>query len=270
MSGCGCNRKGCNVCCGKKAKRGPTGPTGPGGFTGPSGGPTGALGPTGGTGSTGVTGPTGSTGFGATGPTGDVGATGPGVGSTGPTGALGPTGPGAGATGPTGAAGSAGVAGATGSTGAAGTGATGPTGAAGAALTNEYAYVYNVGPGVIALEADIPFDSNGPLTAGFTHALASPNIIIVATGVYELDFSVSGTEPNQFTPYLNGSPITGSTYGSGAGTQQNTGKVIFTVAVPNSTLTLRNHTSAAGVTLQTLAGGTVVNTNASVTIKKLA
>lgn len=223
MGSCGCNKRSCNVCCDRKAKRGPTGPTGAGGSTGPSGGPTGAPGPTG--------------------ATGGEGPTGPGVGATGPTG-TGPTGP-------------AGLAGATGAAGAAGG-------------IGEYAYIYNTGPGVMALEQDIPFDTNGPMTAGVTHAPSAPGIILVGTGVYEVDFSVSGTEPNQFTPYLNGTPITGSTYGSGAGTQQNTGKVIFNVAVPNSTLTLRNHTSAAGVTLQTLAGGTVVNVNASITIKKLA
>jgi hypothetical protein len=33
---------------------------------------------------------------------------------------------------------------------------------------------------------------------------------------------------------------------------------------------VRNHTSAAAVTLQTLAGGTVTNANASVLIEKLS
>jgi hypothetical protein len=35
-------------------------------------------------------------------------------------------------------------------------------------------------------------------------------------------------------------------------------------------ITLRNHSSAAAVTLQTLAGGTQTNVNASVSIEKLA
>ncbi|GBG11129.1 hypothetical protein PAT3040_05916 [Paenibacillus agaridevorans] len=79
---------------------------------------------------------------------------------------------------------------------------------------------------------------------------------------------MSGVEPNQFTLFLNGVPVTNTVYGSGAGTQQNFGQAIITIAA-GDTLTLHNHTSAAAVTLQTLAGGTEINVNASVVIKKL-
>jgi hypothetical protein len=75
-------------------------------------------------------------------------------------------------------------------------------------------------------------------------------------------------EPNQFTLFQNGAPVAGSTYGSGAGTQPNPGVVIITAAA-GDVLTLRNHTSSAAVTLQTLAGGTVINSNASIMIQKL-
>ena len=129
--------------------------------------------------------------------------------------------------------------------------------------------MYNLGAQVVPLEADITFDSNGLMTTGFTHAPGSSEILIAEPGDYELTFSVSGVEPNQFTPFLEDIPLAGATYGSGAGTQQNTGQVLFTVTVPNSTLTLRNHTSAAAVTLQTLAGGTVVNVNASILLNRL-
>jgi hypothetical protein len=44
--------------------------------------------------------------------------------------------------------------------------------------------------------------------------------------------------------------------------------VIITAAAAD-TLTVRNHTSAAAVTLQTLAGGTQINSNASILIQKL-
>ena len=60
----------------------------------------------------------------------------------------------------------------------------------------------------------------------------------------------------------------GSVYGSGAGTQQNTGQVLVTVS-SGDVLTVRNHSSAAAVTLQTLAGGTQTSTNASVLIEKV-
>jgi hypothetical protein len=58
-------------------------------------------------------------------------------------------------------------------------------------------------------------------------------------------------------------------YGSGAGTQQDNGQVILTLSA-GDVLTLVNHSSAAAVTLQTLAGGTQTNVNASLLIEKLA
>jgi hypothetical protein len=67
---------------------------------------------------------------------------------------------------------------------------------------------------------------------------------------------------------LNGGPISPSTYGSGAGTQPNPGMVIISATAGDS-LTLRNHSSASAITLQTLAGGTQQNANASVLIQKL-
>jgi hypothetical protein len=62
--------------------------------------------------------------------------------------------------------------------------------------------------------------------------------------------------------------VPGTVYGSGAGTQQNNGQAIFGVAA-GGVLTVRSYTSAAAVTLQTLAGGTQTNVNASVVIEKL-
>ena len=86
---------------------------------------------------------------------------------------------------------------------------------------------------------------------------------------YAILFSVSGVEPNQFAIAVNGAPNGSIIYGSGAGTQQNTGHTILTLGA-GDVITLINHTSAAGVTLQTLAGGTATNVNASVFIQRLA
>jgi hypothetical protein len=58
-------------------------------------------------------------------------------------------------------------------------------------------------------------------------------------------------------------------YGSGAGTQQNTGQAIFTVPA-GASLTVRSHISSAAVTLATPIGGTQASSNASVVIEKLA
>jgi hypothetical protein len=170
-------------------------------------------------------------------------------GPTGPQGLLGPSG----STGPAGATG--------------GAGATGPAGTNGLA---EYAYIYNVGPETVAVGADISFDTNGAgaLTAGIAHTAGSTVINLLTAGTYKVAFSVSGVEPSQMALFLNGSLVPGTVYGSGAGTQQNTGQAIFTVGA-GDVLAVRNYSSAAAVTLQTLAGGTQTNVNASVVIEKL-
>ena len=85
-----------------------------------------------------------------------------------------------------------------------------------------------------------------------------------------MGFSASGTEPNQFALFINGVVVPGTVYGSGAGTQQNTGQAILAVAA-GDVLTLRNHTSAAAVTLAAgpPIGGTAAAVNASILIQKL-
>jgi hypothetical protein len=188
---------------------------------------------------------------------GQIGVVGP-TGPTGPTGATGATGP----TGPTGATGDTGATGPTGATGA--TGATGPSEG-----ILEYAYIYNTGLQVVAIEAPVLFSNTGVITAGITHAPGSAQIAIGSAGDYKVDFSVSGVEPNQFALFVNGAAVAEAIYGSGAGTQQNTGQAIITLSA-GDVLTLVNHSSAAAVTLQDLAGGTQTNVNASISILKLS
>ncbi|HEY1537801.1 MAG TPA: hypothetical protein VGF63_00280 [Solirubrobacteraceae bacterium] len=219
----------------------------------------GARGPKGATGKAGVAGRAG-----AQGVAGSTGA----VGSAGTAGATGPTGQ-QGLAGVSGEVGAAGTQGARGIQGPAGTtGATGATGAAGAGGLSEYAFVYNLGAQVVPIEADIAFDTNGPMSAGVTHAPGAAGIQMVNAGIYKFTFTVSGVEPSQMAMLLNGVKIAGSVYGSGAGTQLNAGQAIATVAA-GDVLTLRNHSSAAAVTLQTLAGGTQANTNASMIIERV-
>lgn len=169
-----------------------------------------------------------------------------------------------GATGPTGPAGPAGAAGIAGATGA-----TGATGAAGTSGISDYAYIYNLLAQTVAIEADVPFDTNGLITPGFLHAPSSSTILVVNAGVYKVEFSVSGTQPNQFALFLNGLEVPGTVYGSGAGTQQNTGQAIFAIGA-GEILTLRNHSSSAAVGLASVIGGTQANVNASITILKLS
>jgi hypothetical protein len=122
----------------------------------------------------------------------------------------------------------------------------------------------------VAIEADVTFGQNGVRTSGITHAAGSAEIGFTTAGTYKIAYSVSGVEPSQFALFLNGAAtaVSGSIYGSGAGTQQNTGQVIVTIGA-GDVLRVRNHSSSAAVTLQTLAGGTRANVNASVSIEKL-
>jgi hypothetical protein len=140
-------------------------------------------------------------------------------------------------------------------------------------MGGEYAYVYNLGPQVVELEAPIIFDSNGPMTSGITHLVSNaliPGVNVLTSGTYEITFSVSGTEPNQFTLFNNGVPLPATTYGSGAGTQQNNGQVIA-VLTAISGITLVNHTSSSRVTLAASPpiGGTAAAVNASILFKQV-
>lgn len=119
------------------------------------------------------------------------------------------------------------------------------------------------------VEGDVKFDSNGVMTPGIEHAVGGAAVEIMVGGTYEVSFSVSGTEPDQFAIFLNGSVVEGSVYGSGAGTQQDSGQAIVIVPA-GGVLTLRNHTSAAAVGLALVIGGTQQSSNASLVIEKLA
>ena len=133
----------------------------------------------------------------------------------------------------------------------------------------EYAYIYNlVSEATVAVEADVPFSNNGTIVGTITHTPGTSTITLGTAGDYSIFFNVSAVEPCQFALIQNGVAVAGSIYGSGAGTQINSGMVIITAAA-GDVLTLRNHTSAAAVTLQTLAGGTNINANASIMIQKL-
>jgi hypothetical protein len=124
----------------------------------------------------------------------------------------------------------------------------------------------------VAIEADVNLNKNGVLTSGITHAPGTPGaagVTLLNAGDYEVTFSVSGSEPSQMALFVNGTTLVpGTVYGSGAGTQQNTGQAIATFAA-GDVLTVRNHSSAAAVTLAEPIGGTQATTNASVVIERL-
>ncbi len=239
---------------GPRGLRGATGPKGAAGATGPTGAP-GATGAKGATGATGGVGPAG-----ATGAAGAIGPAGP-AGSTGAKGDTGETGP----RGDTGATGPIGPIGPQGDTGP--QGAPGANGRDGASAPADYAHVYNQGAEVVPVEADITFDSTG-VAAGVSHAPGNAGIVVDSAGVYEVRFEVNGVEPNQFALFDNGAPLAGATFGSSAGTDTTVGDTMVQLDA-GDVLTLRNHSSSTAVTLQTLAGGTQINVNASLTVQRL-
>jgi hypothetical protein len=67
---------------------------------------------------------------------------------------------------------------------------------------------------------------------------------------------------------VNGVPLAEAIYGSGAGTQQNSGQAIIALSA-GDILTIVNHSSSSSVTLPSVVGGTQANVNASVVIEKL-
>ena len=106
------------------------------------------------------------------------------------------------------------------------------------------------------------------MTPGITHGLGDEGIVVVNAGNYKVTFTVSAVEPSQMALFVNGTPASGTVYGFGAGTQPSTGQAILTLGA-GDVLTVNNHSSAAAVALQTLAGGTQTNTNASILIEKV-
>ncbi len=134
---------------------------------------------------------------------------------------------------------------------------------------SSYAYIYNLEAQVVAIEADVNFSDNGVIVGPITHAPGTSSINLGSAGDYSISFNAAGVEPNQFAIFQNGALVAGSVYGSGAGTQPNPGMVIITASA-GDVLTLRNHSSSSAVTLQTLAGGTQTNSNASIIIQKLS
>lgn len=243
-----CKTKGDKICNKIKIKCpvGPLGPTGPMGIAGLT-----IVGPTGAslTGPSGNTGASGLDGLSITGPTGPVGLSITGASGLDGLSLTGPTGPsGLSLTGPIGPM-----------------GFTGPIGDAGG--LSGFGYLYNITSQTVQPEDPISFEANLFVT-GFIHTAPSPFIVIVNTGLYKVEFSVTGNIPNQFAIFVNGVAQSPTVYGSSIGTQQNNGMAILSLNA-GDVVTIVNHTTGSGVTLSTLVGGTQANVNASVIIERL-
>lgn len=167
------------------------------------------------------------------------------TGATGPTGSTGATGP---SEGPTGA-----------------TGATGPTG------SNVIGFVdiFNFAPQTVAVGAAITFDTNGAISAGFSHVAGSADLVIGVAGTYLVSFTVAGAQANQFSVFVNGVISSPAIVSTGAAGQQNSAQAIITIPA-GAIVTVNNNTSATAVTLQSPAGGTVASPNASLLVQQIA
>lgn len=143
------------------------------------------------------------------------------------------------------------------------------------AVSPEYGYFYNLAvSATVAIGAPFPFDSEGPKTSGILHTnsatpATSAPITIVNAGVYEFIFTATVDEARQIALYVNGAVNLSTIYGQATGTSVTTGVAIITVPA-GAVITLRNHLSAAALTLTTPSGGTASNTTNSLSIKKLA
>ena len=122
---------------------------------------------------------------------------------------------------------------------------------------------------MVPLEAAVIFDANGTLTSGIVHVAGGSGITLLGGPARTRSPSRLGTEPNQMALFVNGVPVSGTTYGSGAGTQQNSGQAIIVVGA-GDVVSLRNHSSAAAVGLATPIGGTQLTVNASMIVEKFA
>lgn len=167
----------------------------------------------------------------------------------------------------------------TGSSGAPGVpgaqGATGDTGADGTGGILEYAYIYNQSKICVPLEFDISFDTNGPMSSGFTHTEQTPYIRVANTGIYAITFTVYATENSQFALAINGTPLdaTNATqnlpntvFNAGECNRQINGHAIVSLTA-NDVITVRNHTSKGAVQLKQDGKQTIIN--ASIIIEQI-
>lgn len=131
-----------------------------------------------------------------------------------------------------------------------------------------FGYIYNTTAQSVAVEDPVLFSSTGPVSGGIAHTPAAAAVTVAAAGTYEINWSVTGAEINQFSIFVNGVASATTEYGSGAVNQQNNGQAILVLAAGDS-LTLVNHTSAGAITLAATIGGTVATVSASMTIIRL-
>lgn len=132
----------------------------------------------------------------------------------------------------------------------------------------EYAYIYDKTDEMVPLEGSFTFDTNGPLSAGITHAAGSSTITVATPGLYQVTYSVSGVQANQLALFVNGVVVPETIYGVGSAFSQNTGSALITLPA-GAAITLRNHTSLGPVELFGGQAGTQPGVYASIIIQQI-
>lgn len=135
-----------------------------------------------------------------------------------------------------------------------------------------YGYVWTQGltAGVVANNANVSFNNNGPLN-GVLHTSPSSDVYIAAAGTYAISWSVNAGEANAFELFLNGSAIPGSRYSQPGFPDQNQGQVIVTIPqssilIPNGALLQLRNVSGALITFSSFGG---LNAQASLLIHRV-
>ncbi|MCM3620302.1 hypothetical protein M3936_22340 [Sutcliffiella horikoshii] len=147
------------------------------------------------------------------------------------------------------------------------TGPTGPTGPIGPEVATAYGDIYNTSEQEVGVNEDILFDTNGVLNS-ITHFIGDSRIIFENPGVYSVWLNIVGDAENQFSLFLNGEIVAGSTFGVDATFVSNVLSAIFT-ADEGDVLTVRNYSSEGPVILSSGTGGEQDNRNASLTILRI-
>jgi len=175
------------------------------------------------------------------------------------------------AKGPTGATGATGKPGAAGSPGAPGS----PAPAASPAPSLTFGHFYALMPGdnsaTVAAGTAVDFPQNGA-ASGITRS-SSSQFLLPASGVYEVSWQVSITEPGQLVLGLDtGAGVVEQAYtvaGRSTGTSQISNDVLVINSAANSVLSIRNPTgNSTALTVTPSAGGTQA-VSASLLIKQL-
>ncbi|GCE03915.1 hypothetical protein KDAU_12440 [Dictyobacter aurantiacus] len=92
-------------------------------------------------------------------------------------------------------------------------------------------------------------------------------MVIQTPGVYKIEVNVQTAQPSQFSIYVNGALVPGTTFGSFSGTSITHG-ASFVSLQAGDVVTLVNHASLDAVQLQVNPGGTEAAVNASMTLQR--